>query len=174
MQACSKSNLQLNLGLIFLELSGILFFECFLSIVGWIHGCKTYGYRQLTELRCLPRWLNGKESACQYRSQKRREFSPWVWKVSWRRKWKPNPVFVPGKSHWQRSQVDYSPQDLKEQARLSTHTHTHTHTHTTELNILNICLHFLPLYLCLNVPFFFQYKIFLVLWIFKILVFCSF
>ena len=33
----------------------------------------------------LPRWLNGKESTCHCR---RRGFSPWVWKISWRRKWK--------------------------------------------------------------------------------------
>ena len=28
---------------------------------------------------------------------------------SWRRKWQPTPVFLPGKSHGQRSLVDYSP-----------------------------------------------------------------
>ena len=37
-------------------------------------------------------WLNGKESACQCRSH---EFDP----GSWKRKWKPTPVFLPGKSH---------------------------------------------------------------------------
>ena len=26
-------------------------------------------------------------------------FNPWVWKISWRRKWQPTPVFLPGKSH---------------------------------------------------------------------------
>ena len=27
---------------------------------------------------------------------------PWVRKIPWRRKWQPNPVFLPGKSHGQR------------------------------------------------------------------------
>ena len=33
---------------------------------------------------------------------------------SWRRKWQPTPVFLPGKSHRQRNMVDYSPWGLKE------------------------------------------------------------
>ena len=31
------------------------------------------------------------------------EFNPWVRKIPWRRKWQPIPVFLPGKSHGQRS-----------------------------------------------------------------------
>ena len=38
-----------------------------------------------------------------------REFSPWVEKIPWRRKWQPTPVFLPGESHGQRSLVGYSP-----------------------------------------------------------------
>ena len=34
-----------------------------------------------------------KEFACWCR---RREFSPWVWKIPWRRKWLSTPVFLPG------------------------------------------------------------------------------
>ena len=30
-------------------------------------------------------------------------FNPWVWKVLWRSKWQPIPVFLLGKSHGQRS-----------------------------------------------------------------------
>ena len=33
---------------------------------------------------------------------------------SWRRKWQPTPVFLPGKSHGQRSPVGYSPWGHKE------------------------------------------------------------
>ncbi|XP_055285724.1 phosphatidylinositol 4-phosphate 5-kinase type-1 gamma isoform X4 [Moschus berezovskii] len=33
----------------------------------------------------------------------RREIDTWVWKMPWRRKWHPTPVFLPGKSHGQRS-----------------------------------------------------------------------
>ena len=36
-------------------------------------------------------------------------FDAWVGKIPWRRKWKPTPVFLPGKSHGQRSLVGYSP-----------------------------------------------------------------
>ena len=41
-------------------------------------------------------------------------FNPWVRKISWRRKWQPTPVDLPGKSHGQRSLVGYSPQGRKE------------------------------------------------------------
>ena len=34
---------------------------------------------------------------------KRCRFDPWVGKIPWRRKWQPTPVFLPGKSHGQRS-----------------------------------------------------------------------
>ena len=36
-------------------------------------------------------------------------FNPLVVKIPWRRKWQPTPVFLPGKSHGQRSLVGYSP-----------------------------------------------------------------
>ena len=36
-------------------------------------------------------------------------FDHWVRKIPWRRKWQPTPVFMPGKSHGQRSLVGYSP-----------------------------------------------------------------
>ena len=53
----------------------------------------------------------GKESACQWR---REGFNPLAGKVSWRRKWQPTPVFLPGISRGQRSLVGYSPWGLKE------------------------------------------------------------
>ena len=60
--------------------------------------------------RRLPGWLSGKESASQYRKC---EFDPWVGKIPWRRKWQLNPVFLPGKSHGQRSLAGYSPWGCK-------------------------------------------------------------
>ena len=48
----------------------------------------------------LPWWLSGKESTCQHRRQ---GFDPWVGKIPWRRKWQPTPVFLPRKSHGQRT-----------------------------------------------------------------------
>ena len=68
--------------------------------------------------------LSGKESACQCRRFRRCGFNPWVGKIPWRRKWQPTPVFLPEKSHGQRSLASYSPWDLKESdmnEQLSTH-----------------------------------------------------
>ena len=55
----------------------------------------------------LPRWLCGKESACQCR---RGRLHPWVRKTPWRRKWQSTPVFLPGKSH---GLASYSPRGHK-------------------------------------------------------------
>ena len=38
-------------------------------------------------------------------------------KYSWRRKWQPTPVFLPGKSHGQRSLVGYSPWGRKKKKK---------------------------------------------------------
>ena len=40
---------------------------------------------------------------------KRPGFNPWFGKIPWRRAWQPTPVFLPGKSHGQRSLAGYSP-----------------------------------------------------------------
>ena len=51
---------------------------------------------------------------------------PWVMKIPWRKKWQPTPVFLPGKSHGERSMVGYSPWGHKESnttQQLSTYTH---------------------------------------------------
>ena len=54
----------------------------------------------------FPRWLSGKESACQCR---RAGLTPWVGKTLWRRKQQPTPVFLPGEAHGQRSLAGYGP-----------------------------------------------------------------
>ena len=38
----------------------------------------------------------------------------WVGKMLWRREWQPNPAFLPGDFHGQRSLAGYSPWDHKE------------------------------------------------------------
>ena len=46
------------------------------------------------------------------------------WKIPWRRKWQPTPVFLPGQFHGQRSPVGHSPWGPKESdmtEQLSTH-----------------------------------------------------
>ena len=40
---------------------------------------------------------------------RRLRFDPWVRKIPWRSKWQPTLVFVPGKSHRQRSLEGYNP-----------------------------------------------------------------
>ena len=47
-------------------------------------------------------------------AKRRRKFNPWVGKIPWRRKWQPTPVFLPGKSHGQRSLVGSSPWGRRE------------------------------------------------------------
>ena len=68
----------------------------------------------------LPWWLSGKESAAGAGD---------TGSILWRRKWQPTPVFLPGKSHGQRSLVGYSPWGHKE----SEH---------AQMSPLNFCLHF--------------------------------
>ena len=54
-------------------------------------------------------------------------FDPWVRKIPWRTEWHPTPVFLPIKSHGQRSLVGYSPWwDCKES---DTTEHTHFFPH---------------------------------------------
>ena len=62
----------------------------------------------------FPGGATGKEPTCQRRRHRRRGFSPWVGKTPWRRAWQPTPVFLPGKSHGQRSRAGYSPWGHKE------------------------------------------------------------
>ena len=54
----------------------------------------------------LPSWLNGKESAC---STGEADLISGSGRFPWSRKWQPTPIFLPGKSHGQRSLVGYSP-----------------------------------------------------------------
>ena len=56
---------------------------------------------------------SGKESVCQGRRCRRCRFDSWVRKIPWRRTWQLTPVFLPGKSHGQKSLAGYSPWCLK-------------------------------------------------------------
>ena len=53
-----------------------------------------------------PWWHSGKETACQSR---RCGFNPRVGRTPWRMELPPTPIFLPGKSHGQRSLGNYSP-----------------------------------------------------------------
>ena len=62
---------------------------------------------------------SGKEPACHCRKCKRLRFDPWVRKIPWSRKRHPTSVFLPQKSHGQRSLAAYSPWVTKRQTGLS-------------------------------------------------------
>ena len=71
-----------------------------------------------------------KESRLQCR---RPGFYPRVGKIPWKRKWQRTPIFLPRKSHGQRSLAGYSPQSCKE---LDTTVATeYTCTHICTINI---------------------------------------
>ena len=80
------------------------------------YSCYQVSVCKETPLTVLPRWCSGKGLACQCR---RRGFNPWVQKVPWSRKWQPAPVFLPGKSHGQRSLVATVQRVTKSQTRLN-------------------------------------------------------
>ena len=68
-------------------------------------------FRQvLKNLAGIPRGIYGKEYPSQCRTS---QFNPWVGKIPWKRKRQPTPVFLPGKSHGQKSLTGYSPWGCK-------------------------------------------------------------
>ena len=98
-----------------------LFLNCWLRWVIAARGLSLFAERGLlfaaashcSGFSCwlLPWWLRWWSVCLQCR---RPGFSPWVGKILWRRKWQPNPVFLPGKVQGQRSLVGYSPWGNKE------------------------------------------------------------
>ena len=63
-------------------------------------------HRQLIFNQGFPGGSVVKNMACQWR---RYRFNSWMGMILWRRKWQPTLVFLPGKSHGQRSLAGYSP-----------------------------------------------------------------
>ena len=57
----------------------------------------------------FPGSTSGKEPACQCRRHKRQGFGSGVRKITWKRKWRPTPAFLPGEFQGQRSPGGYSP-----------------------------------------------------------------
>ena len=75
-----------------------------LSTFLWV--CLSYFINSYEYIRGLPRWLSGKEFVCNAGDA---DSIPDPGRSPWRRKWQPTPVFLPGKSHEQRSLASYSP-----------------------------------------------------------------
>ena len=99
-------------------------------------------------------WCSGQESACQCRRPRWHRFDPWVEKIPWRRKWQPAPVFLPGKSHRQRSLAGYSLWSCKD-----SDTTEHTLSYKADIirlvrwyQILLLCLHASVPVNCLFIP----------------------
>ena len=62
--------------------------------------------------------------------------------ISWRRKWQPTPVLLPGKFHGQRSLVGYNPWGRRESDTIERLNTQHTHTqikHTLNLRTVEFC-----------------------------------
>ena len=94
----------------------------------------------------LPWWLSRRRICFQCRRHRICEFDPWVRKISWRSKWQPTPVFLPEKSHAQKSLVGYGPRGLKESdttKQLSTHNILSGDHH---FNDVLSCIHSINLY----------------------------
>ena len=87
--------------------------------------CQRKGTGQLRWLQCLLYFPGGRvvKNLPAHAGDARDAGSTHTLRKSpWRRKWQPTPVFLPGESHGQRSQVGYSPRVTKSQTPLSTHT----------------------------------------------------
>ena len=77
----------------------------------------------------LPWWLSSKESTCNAGDTRDVSLIPglgrlqvqWVWRIPWRRKWQPTPVFLPETSHGQRSPAATVQRVTKSQTPLSMH-----------------------------------------------------
>ena len=85
------------------------------TLSSWIEGNHVTG-------KGLPYSSYSKESAC---SAGDLGSFPESGRFPWRRKWLPTPVFLPEKSHGQRSLVGYSPWDCKESDTTEWVTNTH-------------------------------------------------
>ena len=73
------------------------------------HGCHTEVLHRLCSAKGSPGSSSGEDPTGPHRRRKRCGFHPWVGKMPCRRTWQPTPVFLPGKSHGQRSLAAYSP-----------------------------------------------------------------
>ena len=85
-------------------------------------------------INIFPGGTSGKESTCQCRRLMRHRFDPWIRKIPSDKKWQPTPVFLPGKSDGQMSQVGNSLGVTKHWTWLSTHTYTCKYTQIIKAN----------------------------------------
>ena len=84
----------------------------------------------------FPGGARSKESTCLCRRNRKPGFKPWVRKIPRSRKWQPTPVFIPGKSHGQRSLEGYSPWVCQES---DTTEHSHMYTRNEYNSMSGYC-----------------------------------
>ena len=92
----------------------------------YIRICR-YIYRH-RYTRASHQWLSGKESTCNARDTGDEHSIPGSGKIPWRSKWQPTPVFLPGKSHEQKSLTSYSLQSHKKLDITEVTEHARMHT----------------------------------------------
>ena len=81
----------------------------FFSTIELIDEPKHFGKYYICGWGGFPDSTSGKEPACQLRRHRKLGFDPWIRKIPLRKAWQPTQVFLPGKSHGQRSLADYGP-----------------------------------------------------------------
>ena len=77
-------------------------------------------------------------------------FNPWVWEITWRRKWQPTPVFLPGKYPGRWNLVSYSPWgckelDTTERLSLSLSVHLTFNKHLLNFDMYDVQFHILEI-----------------------------
>ena len=79
----------------------------------WTHSGRKRCY---TKIKIVPplRFRGDSDARKSAHNSRRPGFNPWMRMIPWRREWLPTPVFLPGKSHGQRSLVGFSPWGRKE------------------------------------------------------------
>ena len=91
----------------------LLFQQCYWQVCAM----TTQPVKTLKEWLIWQRGFPG-DSVVRNLPARRCRFEPWVGKIPWRGKWKLTPVFLPGKSHGQRSLAGCSPRGCKSQTWL--------------------------------------------------------
>ena len=95
---------------------------------------------RITATTGFPGSSAGKESACWCKRHRRCGFDPWVGKFPWRRAWQPNPVFLPGEFHGQRSLAGYYPWVYKKvRHEVTEHARTHTRHNNNNFGKIGWC-----------------------------------
>ena len=81
------------------------------GFVGLFYFCLCLTRNTLTKASPMAQRV---KNPCAMQGTQETSVDPWVGKIPRRRKWQPTPVFLPGRSHGQRSLPGYSPWGHKE------------------------------------------------------------